>query len=125
MTRLLIIDDDEDIRAALAAWLLRKGYAVETAGDGKEGLETLARGGFDLVVTDIIMPDKEGIETILQIRRDHPDLPVIAMSGGGRTEAADLLRPASHLGANATLTKPFRASELAALIEQLLAVGEG
>lgn len=123
MARLLLIDDDADVRAPLTAWLERHGHEVVEAGNGLEGLAQLERATFDVVVTDIIMPDMEGIETILRIRKGWPDLPVIAISGGGSGEPSQALRPASRLGAHATLRKPFRPSALGELVDRLLAGG--
>ena len=125
MARLLLIDDDAEVRAPIAAWLVRHGHEVEQAGDGGEGLAKLAQGVFDLVITDIIMPEVEGIETIMQIRKDYPLLPVIAISGGGSREPDLALHPASRLGAHATMRKPFRAAELAETIELLLSERAG
>jgi len=121
MARLLLIDDEAAIRAPLALWLSRKGHEVVEAGDGGEGLARLEEGSFDLVVTDIIMPDMEGIETIMRVRKGWPDLIVIAISGGGSSEPSQALRPAERLGAHATLRKPFRPSALGELIDELLA----
>ena len=120
MARLLLIDDEVEVRTPLATWLTRHGHEVVQAGDGAEGLARLAEGPFDLVVTDIIMPDMEGIETIMHIRKRWPDLPVVAISGGGSGEPSQALRPASRLGAHATLRKPFRPAVLVDLIADLL-----
>lgn len=125
MAKILLIDDDADVRAPLATWLQRHGHEVSEAGNGVEGLARLEQGSFDVVVTDIIMPDMEGIETILHIRKRWPALPVVAISGGGSGEPSQALRPASRLGAHATLRKPFRPSALGELVEQLLAGGLG
>ena len=120
MARILLIDDDDGLRQALEIWLGRQGHEVEQATNGGDGLARLAEAGFDLIITDIIMPDVEGIETIIDIRKSHPDLPIIAMSGGGSGEPSSLLRPAEHLGASATLRKPFRISELEEAIAKVL-----
>ncbi len=121
MATLLLIDDDADVRAPLATWLQRRGHHVTEAGNGVEGLACLENGVFDIVVTDIIMPDMEGIETIMRIRKRWPDVLLIAISGGGSGEPSQALRPASRLGAHATLRKPFRPSVLDDLIGRLLA----
>ncbi len=121
MARLLLIDDDAEVRMPLAVWLRRHGHDVVEAGNGVEGLAHLEEGSFDVVVTDIIMPDMEGIETIMRVRKRWPDLPVVAISGGGSGEPSQALRPASRLGAHATLRKPFRPSVLGELIDKLLA----
>lgn len=121
MARLLLIDDDAEVRAPLATWLQRHGHDVVEAGNGVEGLAHLEKGPFDIVITDIIMPDMEGIETIMRIRKRWPDLPLVAISGGGSGDPSQALRPASRLGAHATLRKPFRPSVLGELIDKLLA----
>lgn len=123
MARVLLIDDDAEVRSPLATWLSRHGHEVVEAGNGLEGLALLEDGGIDVVVTDIIMPDMEGIETILRIRKRWPEMPVVAISGGGSGEPSQALRPASRLGAHATLRKPFRPAALGELIESLLAGG--
>lgn len=121
MARLLLIDDDAEVRTPLAMWLTRHGHEVVQAGNGGDGLDRLAEAAFDLVVTDIIMPDVEGIETIMRIRREYPGMPVIAISGGGSREPSQALRPAMRLGADGILRKPFRPAELGAMIDDLLA----
>ncbi len=104
----LLIEDDVALRAALAAYLEAAGHRVSVAGDGDAGLAAVEQEPPDLVVTDLIMPGREGIETLLALRRSHPGLPVIVMSGGGRLDAQAHLGLAERLGAVATLTKPFR-----------------
>ena len=104
---ILLVDDDADLRSLLERVLLRAGLVVHSAGDGRQAIKLLARETFDLVVTDIIMPDVEGIELILKIRRDHPKLPIIAMSAGGRLKADGYLKMAQSFGANQILEKPF------------------
>lgn len=125
MARLLLIDDDAEVRTPLATWLQRHGHDVVEAGNGVEGLAQLEGGTFDVVITDIIMPDMEGIETIMRIRKRWPELPLVAISGGGSGEPSQALRPASRLGAHATLRKPFRPSVLGELIDRLLAGDSG
>lgn len=121
MTRVLIIDDEALVLQTLGAALRRAGFQVETAEDGGEGLEVFRRAAPDVVVTDIIMPGTEGIETIVQLRRERPSLLIIAMSGGARTVNVDLLEVAHKLGADAVLRKPFRPQELVARVLELLA----
>src|SRR4051812_47444675 len=119
--RILLIDDVAGVRAALQILLEGAGYEVTTAPDGRSGMELFSSAQPDLVITDIIMPDQEGIETIREIRRLHPSMPIIAMSGGGRARNADFLRIAKALGANATLAKPFDGAELIREVETCLA----
>ncbi len=112
MARILLVDDEPSIRALFGEVLALEQHEVTTAGDGNAALAALAHGTFDLVVTDIVMPDKEGIEFIRETLQLRPDLPIIAMSGGGRGSSADYLTLASLLGARMTLAKPFSAREL-------------
>jgi DNA-binding response OmpR family regulator len=116
----LVIDDDVQLRGFLREVLDQAGYQVFEAGNGNEGSAMYARHRPDLVLTDIVMPEKEGMELIMELRRDHPTLPIIAMSGGNAGFSGSYLTVAGKLGANATLAKPFTASHLLAAIEQLL-----
>ena len=84
MARILIIDDEPNMRSMLRRMLHKAGHQVSEAGDGAEGIDSYERDPPDLVITDILMPKKEGIETIIALHRADPDLPVIAISGGGR-----------------------------------------
>ncbi|MFO7653511.1 MAG: response regulator [Candidatus Krumholzibacteriia bacterium] len=121
MPTILIIEDDDDVRAVLEAVLARAGYRVRSARDGKEGVVAAAGEPVDLVITDIIMPEKDGIETITDLRREHPDLKVIAISGGGRFSPGGYLHSARLLGADLTLSKPFGNDEILRAVERLLA----
>lgn len=114
---ILIVDDDLPFVTVLAAALRRAGYTVTTAANGLEGLRILEERSHDIVITDIVMPEKEGIETIIEIRRTCPACKIIAMSGGGRIGADDYLQLAKKLGANATINKPFAGPELVRLLE--------
>ena len=120
MARILLIDDEEAVRDVTRAMLERLGHVVVEAGDGDVGTRTLRGGGFDLVVTDLVMPGKEGLETIQEIRRDFPEVPVIAVSAGGYIGPHAYLAVAKRMGASATLTKPFAQDELAAALKQVL-----
>jgi len=86
MAQILIIDDEATIRDLLVKILEREGYKTITAADGKEGIRIFRENPADLIITDLIMPEKEGIETIMELRRDFRDVKVIAMSGGGKIE---------------------------------------
>lgn len=110
--QVLLVDDDPDFRDALGKQLVHAGYSVAQASDGEEAIEWLKQHTADLVILDIVMPNKEGLETILALRRSHPGLPVIAVSGGGRIDAHDYLHLAENLGAAAVLAKPFPFAEL-------------
>lgn len=110
--RVLVIDDEAMVRKTARRMLERAGHQVVEAENGRAGIEKLASGMFDLVVTDIIMPEMEGIETLLAIRKRFPSLPVVAMSAGGYKGELDFLAVAGKLGAVATLQKPFTLSAL-------------
>ena len=122
MTSVLLIDDDEYVVQLIAKVLTQKGYDVYCASNGEEGLEILSekRNAIDIVVCDLLMPVKEGIETIMDIRRKRPRLPIIAISGGGRNNRQDILDAAQKLGASAALPKPFRPKDLIELFDKLL-----
>ena len=121
MAKILIIDDDNQFRVMLRIMLENAGYKdIEEAENGHTGMKLIRNGNFDLVITDIIMPDKEGIETIMEIRKDFPAIKIIAMSGGGKISADSYLVMAGHLGAGRTLTKPFQYSELVEAVRELL-----
>jgi CheY-like chemotaxis protein len=110
--KILVIDDDHLVRYTLSKILSSNGYEVVTASDGKRGMAVLRAEHPDVVITDIIMPEQEGIDTIIQIRRERPAIKIIAISGGGRIRNIDFLEMAQSLGANGVLAKPFEADEL-------------
>lgn len=120
MARILLVDDEPSVRTLFGEVLALDHHEVTTADDGAAALATLTHGTFDLIVTDIVMPGKEGIELIREMRQSMPDLPIIAMSGGGRGSAADYLQLASLLGARKTLAKPFSARELLDAVTDVL-----
>jgi CheY-like chemotaxis protein len=115
--RILVVDDDAGVREVLQSMLEAAGYSVELAINGREALAIMRHATFDCIITDLVMPEQEGIETIKMIRRDYPDLGIIAMSGafGG-----DYLRIASYLGAHATLSKPVQLPTLLATVSSLI-----
>jgi CheY-like chemotaxis protein len=121
MARILLIDDDDQLRTLLRLMLTHFGHTVTEARNGVEGLKHFALDGTDLVITDLVMPEMEGIETILELRRREPQVKIIAMSGGGRNRGADYLRPAKAMGAAKTLTKPFSNETLIAAVNEVLA----
>lgn len=119
MAVILVIDDEELIRETIRMKLEQNGHRVLEAANGAEGLKALDES-VDLVVTDIIMPEQEGIETIRKIRHRNPAVGIIAISGGGRTRNFGFLDFAKKLGANGTLSKPFTGTQLLALVETTL-----
>ena len=120
MARILIIDDDPQILNMLGQTLKREGHEVVKALDGEEGLKLYRENPADLVITDIIMPKKEGIETIMELQRDFPDVKIIAMSGGGINVAGKYLSIAKSLGVQKTFAKPIDRDELLKAISELL-----
>jgi DNA-binding response OmpR family regulator len=120
MANILLVDDDSLVRTSLAYALEDTGHTVAQAVNGDEGLAALGRENFDLVVLDILMPEREGIETIRGIRKKWPTLPVLAISGGDKTGWSDFLRMASALGANDTMAKPFTATDFVDRVTRLL-----
>ncbi|MEW6298076.1 MAG: response regulator [Thermodesulfobacteriota bacterium] len=121
MTRILVIDDEPQVRAMLRQMLEREGYEVVEAEEGEEGLRRYQEQPVDLVITDILMPQKEGIETIRTLRRTNPGVKIIAISGGGRMSKLDLLPIAQTFGAVRTLAKPFERKELLEAVRAVLA----
>ncbi|HRI76073.1 MAG TPA: response regulator [Alphaproteobacteria bacterium] len=114
----LVADDDAQMRLSLRYVLGRAGYTVEEAVNGRDAVNRInaREGGYDAVLMDILMPDQEGIETILQLRRTHPDLRIIAMSGGARLYDFDPLKLAQDCGANFVIAKPFEPAALRKLL---------
>jgi len=121
MAKILVIDDEALLAKSLSIILGKAGHTVVTAENGKLGLEAFAREQPDLVITDIIMPVMEGIEAIQALRTQAPNLPIIAVSGGGRTKNLEFLRIAEKLGANAALPKPFTKEQLLTIVANCLA----
>ena len=120
MPNILLIDDDDALRRMLRLTLSDMGHTVIEAVDGRAALRLHAAYPIDLVLTDIIMPEKEGLETIMEMCRTPGHAPIIAMSGGGRMSAIDYLLLAQQFGARCVLEKPFSNSELAMAIETAL-----
>jgi DNA-binding NtrC family response regulator len=118
---ILVIDDDAAVSRTLSLILTRAGYNVGMAASGRKAFELLANERFDLVLTDIIMPELDGIEAIRRIRDEYPDLRVIAMSGGGQIDKADFLHMAEVLGADRVIEKPVRSDRLLELVSTTLA----
>ena len=117
---ILVIDDDDSVRQLICKMISSEGYQVQEAVNGKEGMEII-RGGqeIDLVITDLIMPEKEGLETIKELRQDFPHIKIIAISGGGKIDALNYLPIAKGMGADLTLTKPFVKQDLIDAVKKL------
>ncbi|MFH1844593.1 MAG: response regulator [bacterium] len=119
MARILIVDDDEQVRTMLRITLQREGYEVSEAANGSEATRLYRAQPGGVVITDIIMPEKEGIGTILELRKDFPDVQIIAISGGGKNDPEDYLKVARTLGAKYTFVKPVDRTELLAAVKNL------
>jgi DNA-binding NtrC family response regulator len=120
MASILIIDDDPQVLAMLEQRLTRQGYEVVQASDGKSGVRIYRENPTDIVITDLIMPKKEGIETIMEIKKDFPEVKIIAISGGGRVGSAQYLDIAKAFGARYIFAKPVEMEELLQAINELL-----
>jgi len=117
---ILVIDDDENIRLLLRAILEPEGYRVLEASDGDKGVKEYQKNPTDLVITDLIMPGKEGIETIRDLRREFPNVKIIAVSGGGRIGPDSYLKMAKGVGALCTLSKPIDRSGLLDAVKEVM-----
>ena len=124
MPSVLVIDDNDAFRHTICLWLKRNGYDVFEAANGKEGVQQLESRLPDVLLTDILMPEQDGLETIQKVRKQHPALRIIAMSGGMLDGRVDFLPIAQKFGANHVMHKPFSGSELILVLEKLLAKGE-
>jgi CheY-like chemotaxis protein len=123
MTRILVIDDDAASRAAFIRLLTQSGYDVLEAADGNEGLRCMAESLPDVLLVDIFMPERDGLETIRLVRRAFPQVPIMAMSGGTAFHLpSDVLTAARDFGAQHTFTKPFAPEELLAALQ--IALGD-
>jgi CheY-like chemotaxis protein len=120
MARLLVIDDQDFVRDVLRRILESAGHQVVTARDGQEGLRVLRGGPIDLIVCDIFMPEKDGLEVICEVRREFPGVRVVAISGGSFDGKLDVLPVTQELGADAALRKPFDADKLCAVVDEVL-----
>ena len=115
----LVVDDEESVRHMLRRLLEGADFRVFEASNGKEALRVLDERMVDLIIIDIIMPEMDGIETIMEVRRRSPDLPIIAISGGSQAAKIDYLESARKLGANYTLRKPFSVAEILSIIDEI------
>lgn len=117
---ILVIDDDDQIRAMLKEMLVRGGYEVLSASDGNEGIRLYREKQIDLIITDILMPEKDGIEIIMELRQDFPEAKAIAISGGGHIDPENYLNIAKRAGAIRTLTKPFGMNEVLRVVREII-----
>lgn len=124
MPYILIIDDDDSVNRMLQHVLEDAGYEVQGAPNGRTGLDYFRKRPADLLIVDILMPEKDGLETIMELREENPDVKIIAISGGGRFDTSDYLETAKLLGAQLILTKPFDLSKLLQSIKDLLPAAE-
>ncbi|MCU0589993.1 MAG: response regulator [Desulfobacterales bacterium] len=120
MERILIIDDEAPIRSMIRLVLERAGYAVDEASDGVEGIRCFREKPADLIITDLIMPNKDGIGMILELKKEFSFIKIIAMSGGGLNRPDGYLRGAKKLGATYTLSKPIDRQELLRTVRDTL-----
>lgn len=121
MIRILVVDDDFQMREMLGVILERKGYDVKTASDGKSAMQLQSVKPFDIVITDIIMSEREGQETISELRRGYPRVKIIAISNGGRYKPEGYLELARQIGADRVLVKPFGSWEILGAVRELSA----
>ncbi len=129
MPRILVIDDDENVQDILSRILAKRGYEVLVADNGNQGIQLFQKAAagktpVDLVVTDLLMPEKEGLETILELRREFPDIKIIVMSGGGGFgEPGNILHAARKLGAKYSFQKPIPRDDFLAAVNTLIGPG--
>ena len=125
MAKILVIDDDEQVRTMIKLTLEKAGFDVSEACDGNEAVAVYDPQECDLVITDIVMPGKEGIETIMELKGINPNARIIAISGGGRINPEDYLKWARRFGVTRTFTKPVDRAKLLEAVDELLAQETG
>jgi CheY-like chemotaxis protein len=118
--RILVVDDNDDLRATIQALLQADGFDVAQAADGRAALAELRSRPADVVLTDLFMPDQDGIETIVELKKLYPHLKIVAMSGWTSAQGSDYLQVAREIGAAHTLQKPFDPAELSRVLRQLV-----
>lgn len=124
MASILVIDDHAAVLETVKVILAKQGHEIRTAPNGRLGMAQMAKRHFDLIITDIIMPEQDGMETIERLRQVSARLPILAISGLGMVGDTDFLKAAKAIGASDTLAKPFRAMELVAKVSALLDQGD-
>lgn len=122
MPRILIIDDDDQFRGMLQTTLEKAGFEVDAAENGKVGYRMLVEHSVDLIITDLIMPEKDGVETIMDVRREFPGLKVIAISGGGRVGPDSYLNMVKQMGVSGTFSKPLDMPGFLGAVRDTLAI---
>ncbi len=120
MAKIIVIDDEPYILLMLKKMLEKEGHQVEMATNGVEGINLYHEKGAELIITDIVMPEKEGLETIINLKAENPSLKVIAISGGGRVDSREYLHSAQLLGAERIFQKPFKKDEIVQAVKELL-----
>ncbi|MDX1566971.1 MAG: response regulator [Longimicrobiales bacterium] len=125
MADIIIIDDEEALRSTMRKILERAGHEVREAADGDRGIELVRERVADLVITDIFMPGKEGMETIQELKEEFPDVRILAVSGGATLGASGPLMDAELFGANGSLAKPFTVESLQNAVTEVLDGAEG
>ncbi|WP_084536662.1 response regulator [Azospirillum halopraeferens] len=125
MAVVLVVDDEELVRTVLRQFLEKCKFSVLEARDGEEALALIKSQRVDIVICDLIMPRLDGIATIMSIRRVAPAMKIIAISGGGRSQALELLKVAGHMGADHVLGKPFTKDQILGLVARCLTESVG
>ncbi len=120
MARILVVDDEEDFRRIVSRMLTAAGHQVEEAADGRQAIEAYRARPVDLVLADLYMPDIDGVEAIIRLRHEFPDVRIIAVSGGGHLGEEDVLKIAAGIGAQATMAKPLVKKTLLKAVEEVL-----
>lgn len=121
MAKILLVEDNELVRRSLCALLVRSGFEVDEAVDGEESIDLFQRNKYDLIVTDLFLPKMSGIKVVTELRRLSPEVPIVAISGGGCLGREFLLGEAEKLGADAVFGKPIENAEFVGEIRELLA----
>lgn len=120
MARVLILEDSADLRRALQATLEMEGFEVAAASSGADALRLMARAPADVILTDLFMPDKDGLETIVEMRARYPDTAIVAMSGWQSCRGVDYLKVARDIGAAHSVRKPFDLTEVVRIVRRLV-----
>lgn len=120
MAHILVIDDDPNVLKVLQHILIAQGHEIVTAVNGQEGLDLFRQAPADLIITDMVMPVKDGLKMIMELEKEFPDVPIIAISGGGVIEPERYLALAEIIGTKKTLTKPFTKEALVEAVNEVL-----